>query len=185
MRWLASFLVSSVILVIVLVPIGEAGAVPFTYEFTSGALTGTFTADVVEPRMFIAPFVSWDITAPTGFGTMVWNSGNPNQAQFDNEWFAFSLTLDVITPPLHLPGPSSELGLNVENLGLSLPDNVSGTYSFISFPGLGDGGVTGTGDWVRLQPVPEPNTLWLSVLGVLALVGAQRFSPTGDNRSSS
>jgi hypothetical protein len=174
MRQLASVLVISflLMLIIVILPFSPALAVSLTYEFTSGALTGTFTAGFPQPSPGF--FTAWNITSPTGFGTMVWDSGNPLQVVFaDNELFfpdgpVGLLGLRCCTGTDD--GPIG-LGLQVHNL-IEVNDqfeivkhNVSGNYSF-GFLGT-NLTVTGSGEW---KSVSGPNSLWLLLVGLITLV---------------
>jgi hypothetical protein len=148
--------------VIALVSIGEAGAVPHVYQLTSGALTGTFTADLPANQ----PLISWNITAPTGFGTTVF-SGPGSLWDWDDHGTHLNLHSALGgSPPLYF-----HFNFNANNLRNFLTDSVSGHYDFQHFTNHVE--ITGSGNWAR---VPEPNTLWSLVLGLLALVGVQWLS---------
>jgi hypothetical protein len=155
-----------VLFIIGLVPIGETGAAPVTYEFTSGALTGGFTADFgVE---FSAPFQSWKITAPTGFGTMVYDSTNPEQSIFAND--PPCRCVAVFTGSI----PSTDSHFQLFYSDDALPSDHTGTYNFDHL--INALHISGSGNWVRGQAVPEPNTLWSCALGLLTLAGVQWLS---------
>jgi hypothetical protein len=150
----------------------ESGAVPLNYQFTSGALTGGFTADfeILEGGVFKA----WKITAPTGFGTMAYDLTNPEQGVFHNEHFQCQC-LSVYT------GTQPTLN-NLFTLGyhqVALPNYLTGSYSF--HHNINDLTITGSGNFA----VPAPNTLWSFALGLLALVVVQWLSPIGGNLRSS
>jgi hypothetical protein len=123
-----------------------------TYEFTSGALTGEFTSAIQDnPNN---AFESWNITAPNGFGTTVWNSANPALLIFDNTNWGASITLTQLAGPAPLTVPTqatSEFGLTIENLGSGRPDSASGTYSFGYSDHISALSIRGTGEW-RLVP---------------------------------
>jgi hypothetical protein len=142
----------------ILAAFSSALAVPYSYEFTSGGLTGSFTAEAELTSPPTYAFQSWHITPPSG---PVWDSGNPNQLQFDNFNQGGSLSLALFIQPGY-----PNFGLSVDNLGELLPNSVSGTYSFLLVhdPFTRE---SGSGDWIR--SVPGPNTLWSLGFGLLAL----------------
>jgi hypothetical protein len=165
--------------IIALVPIGEAGAVPvqplpFHYEFTRGALTGTFMMfNVSAPDGDDLRFWSWTFTAPTGFGTIVWDSANPQQGVFANDNLG---TPALVLLDRHIENdPTMTLTLNLGPHSDVWLDKVSGTYFFEHLGSHGGDSlrIEGEGEWAR---VPEPSTLWSLVLGLLAFVGVQSLS---------
>jgi hypothetical protein len=158
---------------VILLSTATALSLPYAYEFTSGALTGGFTADFDHE---FGPFKSWNITAPTGFGTIVWDSTNPGQVvdpSNDISFFGIG-SLGLITPDF----PETENRLALAVIGAS---GIAGTYFFnasLLDPFLF---VEGTGNWERGSAVPGPNTLCSFALGLLALIVVHWLSPIGCN----
>jgi hypothetical protein len=159
--------VAIVLFMLTLVPLSDAGAVPLIYEFTSGALTGKFTADFND----IDPFQSWKIAAPTGFGTIVWDSTNPVQTLFAHDLFPPEAFIHFLSEPLFLD-PDFGLFLSVREVFTDRV-NLAGTYDFHLGSSRLPLNVTGSGNW---KSVPEPNTLWSLVLGLLAISVVQWLS---------
>jgi hypothetical protein len=157
--------VAIVLLIILLAPIGETGAVPLNYEFTSGALRGGFAADY-DPQVFNV-FHSWQITAPTGFGTIVYDSTllGAGQNVFANDNFCHCLVL--------FEGQSLFTRTSLFSLGYEETQaGIAGIYSFEH--NINDLTITGSGTWA----VPGPNTLWSFGLGLLPLFVFQWLKPS-------
>ena len=152
-----------VIFILVLVPIGETNATPYSYEFTSGALTGQFA---VSPYVVTGegPLVqSWHISVPTGFGTTVWDSTNPAQGIFANDPFCQCLVLLSEATSLR---PNSIFSFNFQGTSPN-QGAVAGSYVFLQDVKDTQLELQGSGNWVM---VTEPNTLWSLALGLLTFI---------------
>ena len=154
---------------------GPALAVPYSYEFASGAVTGNYTTD--SPVGFGAPtfgliaMQSWHVVAPDG---NVWDSSNQTQVIHDQANYGYGYYLDFGPTNPTLPG-----GLNVQIDGptYATPTAQSGVYTWNIF-GFG----TGTGSWAQTSPVqsvPLPGMLWPTVIGMMGFVGLMAWRRQG------
>jgi hypothetical protein len=139
-----------------------AFAVPYSYEFTSGGLTGTWTTEPPNGIQWSA--LSWHIVTPDG---MVWDSANPLLTVNEDRNFGDGLILQPM-----FSGSADANGNNIlmETDGPTNqnPTMSTGAYTWSRF----SNGVfnTGVGDWrlvtPSIQSVPEPPTLWPFAIGL-------------------
>jgi hypothetical protein len=141
-----------------------AWAVPYSYDFVSGSLTGTFVAD---SSLFATTFHAWTITPPVG---PVWTSTDPSVIQFSNEVGLGWLTLVLETQGQPFGPP--DFSLNIDGLGEVVPNGTAGAYTWSSQVTLQSDRVFGSGTWAReTQSVPLPDMLWLTTFLGLAGLG--------------
>jgi hypothetical protein len=151
-------MVGVLLLTTALVPIGQALAVPYSYQFTSGPLAGGFTADPMESH----PFISWHFTETKGSSVVVWDLTNPLQGVFGNQHFGVLARFALFIGPSAFES-TDFIHVDFEDFGgWDIPPNRTGIYSFNSL-----GPQEGAGTWAI---VPEPSSPWLLLVGVLGLL---------------
>ena len=160
-------------LVLSLALTAQAWAIPYSYEFTTGGLTGgtwtTTDPTVLGPPNFgLVVATSWHIVAPDGF---VWDSSNPAQGIHDTGNYGDGFHFDFGGAQFDTPGYATRaLTTTIDGPTNTAPTQASGQYIWRSYV---DGLVTqGVGSWQfvpDVKSVPIPGTLWLLSSGLFLL----------------
>jgi len=147
----------------------HAEAEPFTYEFVTGQLSGTWTTDAPNTDLGYWTTTSWAITSPNG---LIWNSTNPEQTYHEKTNYGDGLYLQ----PEMRHNLDTFLYIDIDGPTKQNLTQLTGGY-FFSAGWAGQCCLKGTGTWSLVQPVqtqaqsvPIPGTFWFMALGVGLIV---------------